>query len=157
MHRLPTAVVSLVEHRLLSAQAPERTGSITVVHWLSCPTACGIFPDQGSDPCSLHWQADSQPLGHQGSPRTPTSDVPSQTSGPQALALHPRQRNPTALGNLRMMVILVSAFQDKQESSWSVIPTRQPDLRCLPHTIQVVTPMSFTQTNTAMPSVITLN
>ena len=31
--------------------------------------ACGIFPDQGSNPCPLHWQADSQPLRHQGSPR----------------------------------------------------------------------------------------
>ena len=30
--------------------------------------ACGIFPDQGSNPCPLHWQADSQPLRHQGSP-----------------------------------------------------------------------------------------
>ena len=30
--------------------------------------ACGIFPDQGLNPCSLHWQADSQPLRHQGSP-----------------------------------------------------------------------------------------
>ena len=31
--------------------------------------ACGIFPDQGSNPCPLHWQADSQPLCHQGSPQ----------------------------------------------------------------------------------------
>ena len=30
--------------------------------------ACGIFPDQGSNPCPLHRQADSQPLRHQGSP-----------------------------------------------------------------------------------------
>ena len=36
---------------------------------LSCSTACGIFPDQGSNPCPLHWQADSSPLCHQGSPR----------------------------------------------------------------------------------------
>ena len=28
----------------------------------------GIFPDQGSNLCPLHWQADSQPLRHQGSP-----------------------------------------------------------------------------------------
>ena len=28
-------------------------------HGLSCSVACGIFPDQGSNPCSLHWQADS--------------------------------------------------------------------------------------------------
>ena len=31
--------------------------------------ACGIFRDQGLNPCPLHWQADSQPLRHQGSPR----------------------------------------------------------------------------------------
>ena len=30
--------------------------------------ACGIFPDQGSNLCLLHWQADSLPLSHQGSP-----------------------------------------------------------------------------------------
>ena len=36
---------------------------------LCCSAACGIFPDQGSKPCPLHWQADSQPLRHQGSPR----------------------------------------------------------------------------------------
>ena len=33
-----------------------------------CSAACGIFPDQVSNPCPLHWQADSQPLRHQGSP-----------------------------------------------------------------------------------------
>ena len=26
---------------------------------LSCSAACGIFPDQVSNPCPLHWQADS--------------------------------------------------------------------------------------------------
>jgi len=30
--------------------------------------ACGIFPDQGSNPCPPHWQEDSLPLSHQGSP-----------------------------------------------------------------------------------------
>ena len=39
-----------------------------MAHGLSCSTACGIFPDQGSNPRPLHWQADSQPLRHQGSP-----------------------------------------------------------------------------------------
>ena len=34
----------------------------------SCSAACGIFPDRGSNPCPLNWQADSQPLRHQGSP-----------------------------------------------------------------------------------------
>ena len=27
-----------------------------MVHGLSCSTACGIFPDQGSDPCLLNWK-----------------------------------------------------------------------------------------------------
>ena len=40
----------------------------SVAPGLSCPTACGVFPDQGSNPCLLHWQADSLPLSHQGSP-----------------------------------------------------------------------------------------
>ena len=35
---------------------------------LSCSVACGIFSEQGSNPCPLHWQAGSQPLHHQGSP-----------------------------------------------------------------------------------------
>ena len=34
-------------------------GSIVVAHGLSCSAACGIFPDQGSNPCPLHWQEDS--------------------------------------------------------------------------------------------------
>ena len=34
-------------------------GSVVVVHGLSCPAACRIFPDQGSNLCPLHWQADS--------------------------------------------------------------------------------------------------
>ena len=37
-------------------------------HRLSCPMACGIFLDQRSNSGSFHWQADSQPLDHQGSP-----------------------------------------------------------------------------------------
>ena len=47
------------------------TGSIVVAHGLSCSLACGIFPNQGSNLCLLHWQADSYPLDHQGSPRLP--------------------------------------------------------------------------------------
>ena len=31
----------------------------------SCSAACGIFLDQGLNPCLLHWQADSLPLSHQ--------------------------------------------------------------------------------------------
>ena len=53
-----------------SAAVPglQRAGSIVLVHRLSCSVARGIFPDPGSNPCLLHWQADSLPLSHQGSP-----------------------------------------------------------------------------------------
>ena len=34
---------------------------------LELPEACGIFPDQGSNPCTLHWQVDAYPLYLQGS------------------------------------------------------------------------------------------
>ena len=37
----------------------QNTGSVVVAHGLHCSAACGIFPDQGSNPCPLHWQADS--------------------------------------------------------------------------------------------------
>ena len=42
--------------------------SAIVVHGFSCATAYGIFLDQGSNPCLLHWQVDSLPSSHQGSP-----------------------------------------------------------------------------------------
>ena len=41
------------------ARGLQSTGSVLVVHGLSCSTACEIFPDQGLNPCLLHWQADS--------------------------------------------------------------------------------------------------
>ena len=53
---------------LLRSTGSRRAGSVIVAHGPSCSVACGIFPDQGSNPCPLHWQADSQPLRHQGSP-----------------------------------------------------------------------------------------
>ena len=43
-------------------------GSVFVAQGLSDPSACGIFPDQGSNPCLPHWQADSLALSHWGSP-----------------------------------------------------------------------------------------
>ena len=45
--------------------------SVVVAHGLSCLVTCGIFLDQGSNLCPLHWQAsaaNSQPLDHEGSP-----------------------------------------------------------------------------------------
>ena len=44
------------------------TGSVVAAYGLSRTVARGIFPDQGSNLCVLHWQADSLPLSHKGSP-----------------------------------------------------------------------------------------
>ena len=52
----------------LRSTGSRRAGSVVVARGPSCSVACGIFPDQGSNLCPLHWQADSQPLRHQGSP-----------------------------------------------------------------------------------------
>ena len=46
----------------------QSTDSVVAAHRFSCFLACGIFPDRGSKLRLLHWQADSSPLVHQGSP-----------------------------------------------------------------------------------------
>ena len=61
-------LLSLLRPLLLRSTGSRCAGSVVVAHGPSCSAACGIFPDQGSNPCPLHWQADSQPLRHQGSP-----------------------------------------------------------------------------------------
>ena len=62
------AGLSLSWPLLLRSTGSRRAGSVIVAHGPSCSVARGILPDQGSNPCPLHWQADSQPLRHQGSP-----------------------------------------------------------------------------------------
>ena len=57
------AVASPVVERGLQS-----TGSAVVAPGPSCSAACGILPDQGSNPCAPAWQADSQPLHHQERP-----------------------------------------------------------------------------------------
>ena len=53
---------------LVGSTGSRRAGSVIVAQGPSCSAACGILADQDSNPCPLHWQADSQPLHHQGSP-----------------------------------------------------------------------------------------
>ena len=62
------AGLSLLRPLVLRSTGSRRAGSVVVAHGPSCSMACGIFLDQGSNPCPLHWQANSQPLCHQGSP-----------------------------------------------------------------------------------------
>ena len=63
--------LSLSRPLLLRSTGSRCAGSVVVAHGPSCSAACGILPNQGSNPCPLHWQADSQPLRHQGSPPHP--------------------------------------------------------------------------------------
>ena len=42
--------------------------SVVGLRRLSCSMARGIFPDQGSNLCLLHWQMDRLSLNHPGSP-----------------------------------------------------------------------------------------
>ena len=63
------AGLSLSRPLSLRSTGSRRAGSAIVAHGLSCSAACGILPDQGSNPCPLRRQVDSQPLRHQGSPR----------------------------------------------------------------------------------------
>ena len=69
VHRFLTAVAFHVEHGLQAFRLPwsqlagsvvvarglERVDSVVVAHGLNCCLACGIFPDQGLNPCPLHW------------------------------------------------------------------------------------------------------
>ena len=75
VHELLIVVASLVvDHRLqvpgsvVATHRLQSEGSVVVEHGLSFCTACGIFQDQGSNPCPLHWQVNSYPLYYQGSP-----------------------------------------------------------------------------------------
>ena len=54
VHGLLVVVASLV-----TKHGWNSTDSVVEMHQLSCPKVCGIFPDQGSKLCPLHWQADS--------------------------------------------------------------------------------------------------
>ena len=60
--------LSLSQPLLLQSTGSRHAGTVVVVHGPSRSAACGILPDRGTNPCPLHWQADSQPLHHQGNP-----------------------------------------------------------------------------------------
>ena len=63
------AGLSLLWPLPLRSTVSGRAGSAVMAHGRSRSAACGIFLDQGTNPCPLHQQADSQPLRHQGSPQ----------------------------------------------------------------------------------------
>ena len=51
---LRCAGLSLSRPLFLRSTGSRHAGSVVVAHGPSCSAACGIFPDQGSNPCSLH-------------------------------------------------------------------------------------------------------
>ena len=59
-----------VVHSVAAVPRLWSTGSVIVGQGLSSSMVCGIFPGQESNPCLLHWQVDSLPLNHQGSPES---------------------------------------------------------------------------------------
>ena len=61
-------VVSAQAPRVCGFQLLQHVGLVVVIQELSYSAACGIFPDQGSNLCLPHRQADSLPLRHLGSP-----------------------------------------------------------------------------------------
>ena len=40
----------------LRSTGSRHAGSVVVAHGPICSAACGIFPDQGLNPCPLHWE-----------------------------------------------------------------------------------------------------
>ena len=74
---------------VVAARGLWSAGSVVVVHGLSCSVLCRIIPYEGLNPCPLHWQLDSQPVDHQGSPITAYLDASvCQHFHPQVLASH---------------------------------------------------------------------
>ena len=71
------------ERRLQQVQL---TGSVAAAHGLNCSEARGIFLDQGLNMSLLHWQADSLPLRHQGSPAPVL--LPGESHGQRSLVGH---------------------------------------------------------------------
>ena len=59
---------SLSQPLLLRSTGSRRAGSVVVAHGPSCSTACGIFPDRGSNPCPPALAGGFLTLRHQGSP-----------------------------------------------------------------------------------------
>ena len=90
-----------------------------MAHGLSCSAACGIFPDQGSNPCPLPWQADSQPLRHQGSP----GEHPWNTFSVQARpgTLYPHCLHPSASAGRWAQVLGTGHWpcRERQRQAWS--------------------------------------
>ena len=165
------AGLSLSRPLLLRSTGSRRAGSVVVAHRPSCSAACGIFPDQGLNPCPLHWQADSQPLRHQRSPGAAL-----RSSRPASR--EPKQRLPTrgsCCGRsgpalpLGPGIILTADYVPCSSSSWQesiewciltsaryrgIFPNKQKPLRRVSHRFQVrvITKVSTAEQNKLVKS-----
>ena len=107
------------------------TGSVVVAYGLSCSATCRIFPDQGSNPCFLHWQVDSLPPSHQGSPVSVFLTAPSEvmlTWWPLVtLGLVHRPAASASLGSLLEMPALDLLYQQSPRALWAHSCLGSPD------------------------------
>ena len=98
------AGLSLSRPLLLRSTGSRRAGSAIVAHGPSRSAARGILPDQGSNPCPLHWQADSQPLRHQGSPTGEFYQTFKEEFIPSLLKLLPKKKKPWRWRNASKLI-----------------------------------------------------
>ena len=71
-----SCVQLFVTPQTVARQAPLSMGFFRQGYWSGLPLPTqGIFLSQGLNLCLLHWQADSLPLSHLGSPNTGDSPI----------------------------------------------------------------------------------
>ena len=126
--------LSLSRPLLLRSTGSSRAGSVVVAHGPSCSAAYGILPDQGANLRPLHWQADSQPLCHQGSPIMSSSSSKAFTSCPL-----PTEQNPCDVWHLKSLIICGWLFVQSSLpptvlwAPWVSEPCMSDSLYSLPH------------------------
>ena len=92
----------------LQSTGSRGAGSVIVAHGPSCSMARGIFPDQGSNPCPLHWQADSQPLRHQGNPLQGLLNLCARNQGQRQYIPYYNTTDKAFFGGIYLRVVLLS-------------------------------------------------
>ena len=95
-----------------AAEPVGHAGPAAMAHGPSRSAARGILLDRGTNPCPLHWQADSQPLCHQGSPF-----------------------NRSLLEYNCFTILLVSVVQQSESPICIHIPISPPSCISLPHSL----------------------
>ena len=88
----------------------------------------GILPTQGSNPCLLHWQADSLPVSYQGSPRLKIliSGCVSPDLSPGLSETNPTESLTKTMGGF---LLSPSSFYNCDRSPLSTAPVLWKDLR----------------------------